>query len=151
MDLKDVWEDVPALPVPVLKPFQKDFSYGRARGNTWGYRSNGKRERKRLDKFFYTGCIETLPLTEAQDISGRIGRLGIDLKTEVEAWEYKDTKVSVARGRYVEKEINKYYSEDIAAKLRHKARRSDAKGMVRKKIHSWVSDHFGIAVGAWLV
>ncbi len=37
VDLQDAWEDVPAPPIPVLKPFQRDFSYGRARGNTWGY------------------------------------------------------------------------------------------------------------------
>jgi tyrosyl-DNA phosphodiesterase 2 len=37
VDLKDVWEDIPVPPVPILKPFQKDFFYDRARGNIWGY------------------------------------------------------------------------------------------------------------------
>jgi tyrosyl-DNA phosphodiesterase 2 len=31
VDLKDVWEDIPAPPVPILKPFQKDTSYGRVK------------------------------------------------------------------------------------------------------------------------
>ncbi|KAI4115596.1 MAG: hypothetical protein LQ338_007835 [Usnochroma carphineum] len=60
VNLRDVWEDIPPPPIPALKPGQKDFSYGRARGNTWGYQSNGKREKKRLDKFFYTGSLETI-------------------------------------------------------------------------------------------
>ncbi|KAH6631505.1 Endonuclease/exonuclease/phosphatase [Chaetomium tenue] len=95
--LKDVWEDEPAPPLPVLKPFQKDITYGRARGNTWGYQSAKARERKRMDKFLYTGSLETVPVTEAQDLTGRMARLGIGLKTEM--------------------------------------------------LDSWVSDHFGIAVG----
>ena len=73
VDRKYVWEDIPAPPVPVLKPFQKDFSYGKARGNTWGYQSEGKRERKRMDIFFYTGSIETVHISEAQDVTGRLG------------------------------------------------------------------------------
>ena len=51
VDLKDVWEDVPAPSVPALKPFQKDLSYGRAKGNTWNYQIDGPQGRKRLDKF----------------------------------------------------------------------------------------------------
>jgi len=85
VDLKGAWEDTPAPPVPVLRPFQKEFSYGRARGNTWGYQSRSKSERKRMDKFFYIGSIETVALNiEAQDVCGRVERLGIDLKTEIE-------------------------------------------------------------------
>ncbi|KAH7000827.1 hypothetical protein B0J12DRAFT_582422, partial [Macrophomina phaseolina] len=37
IDLKDAWEDVPTPPIPVLRPFQKDHSFGQAKGNTWGY------------------------------------------------------------------------------------------------------------------
>ncbi|PON20200.1 hypothetical protein TGAM01_v210921 [Trichoderma gamsii] len=51
--LKDVWEDEPAPTPPALKPFQKDITYGKARGNTWGYQSDRARTRKRLDKFLY--------------------------------------------------------------------------------------------------
>ena len=138
--LRDVWEDVPAPPVPVLKPFQKDLSYGRARGNTWGYQSSGSRNRKRLDKFFYTGSIETVSLRETEDLAGRIGRIGLGLKTEVEAWEAKPTKMRIVRGRCIEKRYTEYYSDQVAARMRHTQ-------MVRTKTTSWVSDHFGIAVG----
>ncbi|KAI8944995.1 Endonuclease/exonuclease/phosphatase [Xylaria longipes] len=93
VDLNDVWEDEPAPPLPVLKPFKKDTSYGRARGNTWGYQSPKSRNRKRLDKFFYTGSVETFAVHEAQDIAGRFGRFGIGLKTEIEAWK-KESWVS---------------------------------------------------------
>jgi tyrosyl-DNA phosphodiesterase 2 len=94
IDLKDMWEDMPAPPIPVLRPFQKELSYGQARGNTWGYQSNGRRGRKRMDKFFYTGSIQTVAVQEAQDITGRLGRLGIGLKTEVEAWKYESKKLT---------------------------------------------------------
>jgi len=99
-----------------------------------------------MDKFFYTGSIETIALNEAQDVSGRLGRLGIDLKTEVEAWEDETTKISVVQGRYVEKPHKRYYSEDLAARLRDRGTLSE-KVLVRTKVNTWVSDHFGIAVG----
>ena len=84
IDLRDVWEDTPSLPGPCLKPFQKDLTYDRAEGNTWGYQSKGARSRKRMDKFLYTGSVDTEALSEAQDLSGKIGRLGIGPKTKVE-------------------------------------------------------------------
>ncbi|KAK7224008.1 hypothetical protein V2G26_012011 [Clonostachys chloroleuca] len=79
VDLKDVWEDEPAPPPPVLKPFKKDTSYGRVRGNTWGYQSARQRDRKRMDKFFYTGSIKTFAVDDAQDVVGRLGRLGMGM------------------------------------------------------------------------
>lgn len=83
LGLKDRWEDEPAPTPPALKPFQKDITYGKARGNTWGYQSDrARRTRKRLDKFLYTGSIETFALSEAQDITGKLGRFGIGLKTK---------------------------------------------------------------------
>ncbi|KAI6762443.1 hypothetical protein HG530_008423 [Fusarium avenaceum] len=83
VDLKDVWEDEPAPKAPVLKPFQKDPTYGKARGNTWGYQSTNAKKRRRLDKFLYTGSIKTFALGEAQDTTGKLGRFGIGLKTTV--------------------------------------------------------------------
>ncbi|KAK3348938.1 Endonuclease/exonuclease/phosphatase, partial [Lasiosphaeria hispida] len=85
--LNDVWEDIPPPSPPVLKPFKKDLTYGRDRGNTWGYQSKGPRGRKRLDKFFYTGSLLTVPVAEAQDTVGRLGRMGVGLKTEADVWE----------------------------------------------------------------
>ena len=80
-DLRDIWEDTPAPLVPKLKPFVKDWTYGRARGNTWGYQSNGARTRKRLDKFLYTGALETSSIANFEDTMGKLSRLGVGLKT----------------------------------------------------------------------
>jgi hypothetical protein len=85
-------------------------------------------------------------LNEAQDVTGRLVRLGIDLKTEVETWENETTKISVVRGKCVEKPHKQYFSEDQAARRRDGGT-SSAKELVRTKISTWVSDHFGIAVG----
>lgn len=72
-----------------------------------------------MDKFLYTGSIETVAIHEVQDITGRLGRLGIGLKTEVEAWEYEYKglkKLSRRRGKYVEEPLKEYYSETSVAK-----------------------------------
>ncbi|KAL8786740.1 MAG: hypothetical protein Q9195_008074 [Heterodermia aff. obscurata] len=158
VELRDIWEDISPPPIPQLKPFQKDLTLGRARGNTWGYQSRGPRARKRLDKFFYTGSADTVPLLEAQDLTGKIGRLGIGVKTKVEVCEYEQKGIyKVGRGRWVEKwvtdhidperewraDLEKYPSySDI--KERHKNLLETG---VRKEIDVWVSDHFGITVG----
>ncbi len=68
VDLLDVWNDIPPQAPPVLKPFKRDLTDGRARGNT--------------------GSLQTITLTETQDIARRIGGFGVGLKTEVEAWEW---------------------------------------------------------------
>ncbi|KAH7381931.1 Endonuclease/exonuclease/phosphatase, partial [Cadophora sp. MPI-SDFR-AT-0126] len=87
VDLQDAWEHVPAPPIPARRGGRKDLTYGRARGNTWGYQSKNAKERKRMDKLLYTGSLKTVALDEALDFSGRLGRLGIGLKTDVDAWE----------------------------------------------------------------
>jgi tyrosyl-DNA phosphodiesterase 2 len=81
--LRDVWGDEPLPTPPVLKPFQRNITYGKARGNTRGYQSDRSKTRKLLDKFLYTGSIETFALSEAQDSTGRLGRFGIGLKIKV--------------------------------------------------------------------
>lgn len=86
INLKDVWEDESAPAPSDLRPFYKDFTYGQAIGNTWGYQSKGRPYQdygSRLDKFLYTGPIKTYPVSEAQDTTGRLGRFGIGLKTKV--------------------------------------------------------------------
>ena len=146
VDLQDVWEDVPAPPIPVLKPFQRDFSYGRARGNTWGYQSNKPRERKRMDKFLYTGSLETVVPDKAQDVIGRLGRLGVGLKTELDMWEKETVEQRIVRGKFVEKPHKRYFSQREAARLQEKGLLGQ-KELVRTRVNAWVSDHFGIAVG----
>ena len=71
--------------------------------------------------------------------AGRIRRLGIDLKTEVEAWGDETTKISFVRRKYVEKPPKQYYSEDQAARLRYRGM-SGEKELVRTKANTWVSD-----------
>jgi tyrosyl-DNA phosphodiesterase 2 len=146
VELKDAWEDVPHPPVPKLKPFQKDLTYGRAKGNTFGYQSTKMNNRKRLDKFFYTGLLETIALTEPQDVTGKVGRLGIGLTTEVVAWECEKTELRVVRGKLVEKTFKEYYS-DRQMETHRKYRKENWPEPVRRKIDAWVSDHFGIATG----
>lgn len=146
VDLKDAWEDVPAPPIPVRKPFQKGLSYGRARGNTWGYQPVKSRPRNRMDKFLYTGSLETVAPEEAQDVTGRLGRLGIGLKIKVDAWEGQIMKSSVVPGKIVKKPVMTFFTRRSAVKWQEKGLLREKK-LVRKKGHLWVSDHFGIAIG----
>ena len=137
--LRDVWEEIPPPPIPFRKPFQKDLTYGRARGNTWGYQSRAAKSRKRLDKFFYTGSADTVALPEAQDLTGKFGRLGIGVKTKVEVWEFQLQASRVVKGNIVEKFDTRHIDpESEWCKI------FDG---VRKEIDTWVSDHFGITVG----
>jgi tyrosyl-DNA phosphodiesterase 2 len=124
VDLHDVWEDIPPPPIPPRVPFKKDLTFGRARGNTWGYQGKSH-SRKRLDKFFYTGLVDMVMLDEVQDRAGKVGRLGIGVKTKVTALEwvmtlgeimYLNPSDGIHPGRLVE-------------------------------LDAWISDHFAIAIG----
>ncbi|KAI1424993.1 Endonuclease/exonuclease/phosphatase [Xylaria sp. FL1777] len=86
--LNDVWEDESMEP-PISPKTSKRAAalHTLAKAYTWGYQPQRK-EPKRLDKFFYTGSVETFPVEEAQDFSGKIGRLGIGVMAEVESPEY---------------------------------------------------------------
>ena len=139
IDLRDVWEDTPSLPGPCLKPFQKDLTYGRAKGNTWGYQSKKPRSHKRMDKFFYTGSVDTEAPIEAQDLSGKIGRLVIGLKTKVEVLACDSTESRFVRGKIVAETPEDYYKEYFKSKIGYDS--------MRKTVDGWVSDHFGIVVG----
>ena len=58
VQLRDIWEETSPLPISQRRPFPEDLTFGRAKGNTWGYQSRAKRAYKRLDKFFYTGSAD---------------------------------------------------------------------------------------------
>lgn len=146
VDLKDAWEDIPAPPIPVLKRLEKDLSYGRAKGYTWGYQSVKPHVRRRMDKFLYTGSLETVALEEAQDVTGKLGRLGIGLKIEDDGWEEETIKTWVVRGETVTKPVKMLYSKRDVARLQGKGLLKQRK-LVPTKVNSWVSDHFGIAIG----
>lgn len=137
VDLRDVWEDTTPPPLPILKPFQRDRTYGRAKGITSGYQSRRASSRKRLDKFLYTGSVDTIPLFEAQDLSGKVGRLGIDIKTKIMAWEYVTKWAGSVNGRIIQ-EPRKWHFD---------AEKRFMEDGVFKEVDVWVSNHFGIAVG----
>lgn len=135
VDLNDVWEDEPAPPLPVQKPLQKDTTFGWARGNTFGYQSRS-RSYHRLDKFFYTGSVETVAVREAQDVAGRFGRVGIGLKTEIERWRYRSvTEETLAA------EKNSSKASEFTRRI------ADNLYAISTRQEGWVSDHFGIVVG----
>ena len=128
VDLRDVWENTDPSPIPPLKPFQKDLSYGRARCNTWGYQSPHARTRKRLDKFFYTGSVDVVAPAEAQDLAGRVGRLGIDLKTMVEVWEFETKAFQVSKGRLLEKTCKEHFDTDESRSVKVASVRKSTRG-----------------------
>jgi tyrosyl-DNA phosphodiesterase 2 len=174
IDLRDAWEDAPAVSIPKLKPFQKDLTYDQARGNTWGYQSTGfqssgtqssARSRKRLDKFLYTGALDTVPLNQFHDTTGSLSRIGVGLKTEVDAWEISRTelafkRVDKATEKLVEKSFKMYrpldfFSDDderFSQRLTRLERSYREQNQLSRVKHScWVSDHFGIALGIRVV
>lgn len=111
-----------------------------------GYQIKGASGRKRLDKFFYNGFIETVALSEVQVIVGKLGRLGIGLETEVEAWVRETEEDSLVCGKIVTKLQKECYSNGFIRDLQERGCLFDPPP-VRTKINSWVSDLFGIAVG----
>lgn len=50
-------------------------------GHTWGYQPRETEwAPKRFDKFMYTGCVETVTLSETPGLGKKVGRLGIGLQ-----------------------------------------------------------------------
>jgi tyrosyl-DNA phosphodiesterase 2 len=138
VDLRDVWEDIPPPSIPPPRPGKKDLTFGRARGNTWGYQGKSK-SRKRLDKFFYTGFVDTVMLDEAQDRAGMVGRLGIGERAKVTAMEMESTILHFTKsGKMVEKMVKEHFP---ASHFEN----SLCERLV--EIDAWISDHFAIAVG----
>ena len=79
-------------------------------------------------------------------MTGKIGRLGIGVKAKVEAWESEVTKVSILKGKYVEKPAKVYIDPDNEFYKRSREAGSN-KNDVLKEIEAWASDHLGITVG----
>ncbi|KAK3322529.1 hypothetical protein B0H66DRAFT_620178 [Apodospora peruviana] len=92
VNLRDVWEDWTTPPVSRLDIWHFP-EIGMPEGHTWGYQSLERARPQRVDKFSYTGAVETFAASEshrsmfgAQDVAGKQGRVGIGIKAEVEAW-----------------------------------------------------------------
>ncbi|KAI9691891.1 MAG: hypothetical protein M1822_007964 [Bathelium mastoideum] len=146
--LRDVWLSHSLPPVPKLKPIEK--KYGRAKGNTFGYQSIKRQEGMRSDKFFYTGRLEVVPLEEFDDSTRGLSRLGLGLKTEVDALKtagyFKQGKIATKfRDVYLPLDIHTsrdhYTSPDRPWPYERPPK------LLRVKHECWVSEHFGIAVG----
>ena len=152
VNLRDMWEDDPVPPAPVKRPAKKDDTYGRAKGNTWGYQTSGRPTRKRCDKFLYTGPLETIPIDDIQDGIGRLRRFGIGLTTEVDAWERETAKSPYwewerGPGGSLKMPEKQYYSQRQVARFRQWRSPGAMEGLIPTKVNDWVSDHFGIAIG----
>jgi tyrosyl-DNA phosphodiesterase 2 len=84
MGLKDAWEDESFAYRPNPEHGELDPSFGLLSGHTWGYQSKETEwAPDRLDKFMYTGAIETTPLNETRKPGWLLGRLGVCLTADV--------------------------------------------------------------------
>lgn len=138
---KTLGESGPEEAVPNLKPFQRDFTKGQTRGNTWGYQqASGKRHGKRMDKILYTGFLEYDPLRYGEQLTRGMRRLGVDLKTTVEAYRHDKTIHSLTRrGKVTTQTETHFYSLERIEELRRRGARL-AKDAVRTTTTAWVSD-----------
>jgi hypothetical protein len=89
---------------------------------------------------------EKIPLDEFDDTTGRLSRLGLGLKTEVDAWGWISSPWTFKRGKVVDKPVKEYMPLDYFSsdEVRHYSKRNE---LTRVKHECWVSDHFGIAIG----
>lgn len=101
-----------------------------------------------MSKFFYTGKVNSIALSEplVQDVTGKLGRVGIGCKTEAEAWMFQRELRHAVYGRMVCTSHKEILSDIQASRVKIRDR-----GLVEKirpvLTNSWVSGHFGIAVG----
>jgi tyrosyl-DNA phosphodiesterase 2 len=87
--LRDAWED--GLSLCTTSSGDSKIEISRVGGHTWGHQSNNnKRNPKRLDKFFYTGDLKTLPFMETREIIEMVGQLGVGLTARVPLNKYPD-------------------------------------------------------------
>jgi tyrosyl-DNA phosphodiesterase 2 len=90
--LTDIWEEgiasegVSGGDGTEIKMGWVEDTFGREEGHTWGYQPRQRWPPIRFDKFFYTGSLETVALEEVRDSSGKVGRLGVGLKTQKGMW-----------------------------------------------------------------
>jgi hypothetical protein len=71
-----------------------------------------------MDEFLYTGS-KTFAVGEAQDDTGRLGRLGIGLKTEVEAWELEiEGPFAIVKGQLINNPYKESISEERGVRIR---------------------------------
>ena len=89
--------------------------------------------------------MEMMALNEVRNVTGKLGRLGVGLITEIEAREEERTETALVRGRLIQKLRRVYYCERDMSRLRERNGSSETRPF-HKGIDARVSDHFGIAV-----
>ena len=99
--------------------------------------------------FFIHGRSESVPLNELPDTNGRLSRLGVCLKAEVDALGRVYNESKIKKSMIVEKEVKSYRllvsRGELSSNLLGRLLRRDK--CTRVKYECWVSDFFGIAVG----
>ncbi|KAF7560141.1 hypothetical protein G7046_g4012 [Stylonectria norvegica] len=143
--LQDIWLEASGILGPELDVSKRAERYDEETGNTWNDTYGRGHRSQRLDKFLYSGSIETLPVRDAYrgaEASSKFEIFGIGLTTEVEVWELRMPQASTG-GRAVEEGNAEYVSEERYDDLKslgflgsYRARRT--------KINARVSDHHGI-------
>lgn len=143
--LEDTWENGPKEDFSMPKPFKKELTNGLARGNTWGYQQpSGKRNGKRLDKILYTGSLESIPLTGVEQLTGAVRRLGVGLRTSIEAYRREFTFTIINRqGKESTKTEVKVFSPEQMEHMRQRGGK-DFEDLVPTRMEAWVSDHYGL-------
>ncbi|RTE84673.1 hypothetical protein BHE90_000785 [Fusarium euwallaceae] len=136
VDLRDIWEDGQMMP-------QQDGNCQNEKGGgTWGDRSSRHRGSKRLDKFLYSGAIESLAFEDSTNCSERVRRFGVGLRTAVKVLELeKDT--AVVEGQVVKKLDKEYVSEERFNTLKQLGFLGSIEAR-QTKVDARVSDHCGI-------
>ncbi|RSM20249.1 hypothetical protein CDV31_001046 [Fusarium ambrosium] len=136
VDLRDIWED------GQMMPQQDGNCQNENGGGTWGDRSSRYRGSKRLDKFLYSGAIESLAFEDSTNCSERVRRFGVGLRTAVKVLELeKDT--AVVEGQVVKKLDKEYVSEERFNTLKQLGFLGSIKAR-QTKVDARVSDHCGI-------
>lgn len=149
--LRDAWEDGSKGAIPVRTTNRVDVTNGLAKGYTWGYQNRTERRAGgRRDKILYTGSLEIVPLTGGEQLTRGMRRLGVGLKTTVNAykreWQYKtlnacrkEVTFTIPSFRSLETEKDPPYND---------LQRDDE---TRVRTDYWVSDHHGISAKFRLV
>ncbi|RSL52229.1 hypothetical protein CEP54_011030 [Fusarium duplospermum] len=132
--LRDIWEDNQMIPQ------QHDTSRHEEGGGTWDHKSSQHRGPKRLDKFLYSGAIESLEFGVSPGSSERVHRFGVGLKTPVEVWELEREATESVGGQVVKKLHKEYISDERFNTLKQLGFLGSVKAR-QAKVHARVSDH----------
>lgn len=138
VDLNDAWED------ERLRSLREDKCQGKETESTWGCQSPKRKSSNPIDKFLYSGAIETLAVRDPPGAPARFERFGVGLRTEVEAWELEREEIEVTGGQIVRRQHKEWVSEERLNLLEKLGFLKSYKTKALK-MDFRVSDHCGIA------